>query len=343
MAVTPGRYSAGMDKVSTATEQRTDATAAGRATFEDAYVPAPAAEGSLLPAPLRLSFSQVDTYQNCPLKYRFGYIEKLPTEPSPHLSWGSSIHYALERWWDQKLPTAPSVEELLRGLYDGWDDIGFAGMERDEKLQWYRHAQQILRRHHDQYASQFVPAMATEEWFDLDLGDGISVVGSIDHVTPTSDGGFGILDWKTNRKAKNRKQVASSLQLAIYALAAEHLWGRSPDWVALEFVVPGVRVAVSRDEIDTDGAVRTIHQVAAKIRAEEFAPSPNPLCNWCDFRSECPAFEGDGPDVAGTAVVELKKLQRRRARDDARMQHLEQVVRDRLGEEAVVEVQANEP
>ena len=213
-------------------------------------------------------------------------------------------------------------------------------MDREEKLQWYRHAQQILRRHHDQYAGQFVPAMATEEWFDLDLGDGITVVGSIDHVTPTADGGFGIVDWKTNRKAKNRQQVASSLQLAIYALAAEHLWGTAPDWVALEFVVPGIRVAVERDQIDTDKAVRTIHQVAAKIRAEEFTPSPSRLCGWCDFRAECPAFEGDGPDVAGTALVELKTLQRRRARDEARMRQLEDLVRERLGDDALVEIDA---
>lgn len=287
---------------------------------------------------LRLSFSRVDTYRTCPLKYRFGYVDKLPQEPSPHLSWGSSLHAALEVWWDQKLPTAPPVEVLLQGLYDGWDDSGFAGMPRAQKLEWYAHAQDVLRRHHAAHAATFVPAVATEEWFELDLGDDLQVVGSIDHVARTASGGIGIVDWKTNRKAKPAKHVAGSLQLAIYALAARALWGVDPEWVALEFVVPGLRVTVPREDIDTEGALATIREVAGLVRAEAFAPTPTRLCGWCDYRGLCPAFEGDGPDVAGLAVVELESLRRRRARDEARMGELEAIVRARLGDEALLEV-----
>ncbi len=297
--------------------------------------PAPAAEQ----APLRLSFSRVDSYATCPLKFRFGYVDKLPQEPSPHLSWGSSIHAALEAWWDQKLPSAPPVEVLLQGLYDGWDDAGFAAMSREEKLDWYRHAQDVLRRHHERHAPGYVPAVATEEWFELDLGDDIQVVGSIDHVARTPGGGIGIVDWKTNRKAKAAKYVAGSLQLAIYAIAATHLWNVEPEFVALDFVVPGLRVTVPREEIDTEAALTTIREVATKIRAEAFDPTPNRLCGWCDYRAVCPAFEGDGgPDVAGLAVVELETLRRRRARDEVRMTELEAVIRARLGDEALIEL-----
>jgi RecB family exonuclease len=287
---------------------------------------------------LRLSFSRVDTYRTCPLKFRFGYVDKLPSEPSPHLSWGSSIHAALEAWWDSKLPAAPPVKVLLQGLYDGWEDTGFAGMERAAKLEWYTHAQDVLRRHHERYAPTYVPAVATEEWFSLDLGDDIEVVGSIDHVARTPAGGIGIVDWKTNRKAKPAKYVKGSLQLAIYALAAQELWGQDPEWVALDFVVPGVRVTVPRSEIDTDAALRTLREVAALIRDESFAPKPTKLCGWCDYRSLCPAFEGEGPDVAGTALVELQSLRRRRARDESRMLELERVIRERLGDDALIEL-----
>lgn len=287
---------------------------------------------------LKLSFSRVDTYQTCPLKFRFAYIDKLPSRPGPELSWGSSIHAALEAWWDQKLPEPPPVETLWQALYDHWDDAGFEGMARDEKLKWYTHARDVLQRHHERFASAYQPAVATEEWFELDLGDDILVVGSIDHVTRTESGGIGIVDWKTNRKAKNRRHVAGSLQLAVYAIAAKELWGVEPQWVALDFVVPGVRVTVSRDEIDTDGALRTIREVAGQIRDEAFGPTPSALCPWCEYRTLCPAFEGDGPDVAATALVELRRLRRRRETDDARIAHLEALVRDKLGDEAIIEL-----
>lgn len=309
-------------------------------------LPAPAAdhpstEAAPDPAPpvdsrLRLSFSRVDTYLTCPLQYRFGYVDGLPRAPSPHLSWGSSIHAALEAWWDQKLPEAPPVEVLTQALYDRWDDEGFAGVEREEKVRWYRWAQDILRRHHERHAAAFRPAVACEQWFELDLGDGIDVVGSIDHVARTDAGGIGIVDWKTNRRAKPRERVAGSLQLAIYALAARELWGQDPEWVALDFVVPGVRVAVDREHIDVDAAVATIRDVAARIRAGVFDPSPTKLCGWCDYRAECPLFEGEGPDVPGLAVVELATLRRRQQRDAARIATLESLIRDRLGDEALI-------
>ncbi|MGH8932350.1 MAG: RecB family exonuclease, partial [Egibacteraceae bacterium] len=283
------------------------------------------------PRRLQLSFSRVDTYQTCPLKYRYSYVEKLPSAPSPQLSWGSSIHAALETWWSQKLPEPPPVDALLQALYDHWDDAGFEGTSRDEKLKWYRYAQDVLRAHHARFAPTYAPAVATEAWFELDMGDDIIVVGSIDHVQRTPSGGIGIVDWKTSRRAKTRKQVAGSLQLAIYAFAATELWGHEPEWVSLDFVVSGVRVTMPRSEIDTDAARQTIHNAAARIRAELFPAEPNRLCNWCDYRGVCPAFEGDGPDVAGLAVVELEKLRRRRERDDSRIAQLETLIRDRLG------------
>lgn len=282
---------------------------------------------------IQLSFSRVDTYERCPLLFRFRYVDKLPSTPSPNLSWGSAIHAALEAWWSQKLPSPPPVEVLYRALYDHWEDSGFADMDREQKLVWYRHARDVLARHHETYAADYRPAVASEQWFALDLGEGIAVRGSIDHVARTAAGGLGIVDWKTNKKARSRSEVASSLQLAIYALAARELWGREPEWVALDFVVPGLRVAVDRSEIDVDGAVQRIRDVARMVTDEEFPANPSRLCDWCDYRGLCPAFEGEGPDVPGLAVVELKRLRRRRARDEARIAELEQVVSRYLGEE----------
>ena len=288
-------------------------------------------------APLRLSFSRVDTYRKCPLQYRFRYLDGLPEEPSPHLSFGSSIHAALEAFWDRKLPDPPPVEVLLQALYDQWDSSGFAGVHRDEQLRWYRHARDVVVRHHARFADARLTPVACEQWFTLSLPDDIEVAGAIDLVIP-SQASIGIVDWKTNRRAKSRSQVAGSLQLAIYALAAKHLWGYEPAWVALDFVVPGVRVTVPREEIDTEAAVTTIREVAAQIRSERFDPRPTPLCSWCDFRAECPAFEGDGPDVPALAVTELRKLKRRQARDSSRIAELEALVTERLGPDALVEV-----
>lgn len=310
----------------------------GGDTAAAATVPAGAgtgSDGTAAHEPLRLSFSRIDLYRQCPLRYRYRYIDGLPEQPSPALSFGSSIHAALERFWDRKLPDPPPVETLLDALYAHWDTAGFAAVDRSEQARYYRHARDVLVRHHERFAETRLAPVAVEQWFEVPLPDAVTLVGSIDLVVPTAEGGIGIVDWKTNRAAKRRSDVAASLQLAIYALASRHLWGHEPDWVALDFVVPGVRVQVDREDIDLDRALRVVGETAAAIRAGHFPATPSPLCRWCDFRGECPAWEGEGPDVAATAVTELRTIRRRQARDAERAGRLTEIIGQRLGPDAL--------
>jgi RecB family exonuclease len=273
---------------------------------------------------VRLSFSRIESYANCPRKFRYSYVDKLPGRPGPHLSFGTSIHNALEAFYDRKLPSCPSVEELLRFLYDGWEHAGFADLPRDEQLGFYRHAQQVLRRYHARVADRYRLPVATEAWFELPIGYEATVVGSIDRVDVDDDGRFHVVDYKTNRKVKDRARVAGSLQLSLYALACRHLYGALPATVSLDFVVAGVEVVAELDELDLDAARQAVLDTAAAVRAEAYEPRPNPLCDWCDFRAVCPAWEPDtSGEALGPAVAELRAKRRALTREVAELRALE--------------------
>lgn len=272
---------------------------------------------------VRLSFSRIDTYRQCPAKFRYAYVDRLPGKPGPHLSFGTSIHAALESFYDRKLPRCPTQEELLQFLYDAWDTTGFEGMDREEQLDYYRHAQEVLRRFHAREAPTYRLPADTEAWFELPVADVALVVGSIDRVDVEDDGSLRVVDYKTNRKVKDRGRVAGSLQLAIYALACEHLYGRLPVSVALDFVVPGLRVEVPIEEIDLERAHRAVLDAAEAVRAEAYDPTPTRLCDWCDFQAACPAWHGDGGEVLGAAQLELDRLRRQVRRDVRALRELE--------------------
>ncbi|GEM_PF-551840 len=281
---------------------------------------------------VRLSFSRIDAYRNCPRRFRYAYIDRLPGVPGPHLSFGSSIHGALEAFYDRKLPEAPSEEELLGFLYDAWDPSGFRELPREEQLAFYRHAQDVLRRFHRRVAAAYRLPAATEAWFELPIGYEAVVVGSIDRVDVDDDGGFHVIDYKTNRKVKDRARVAGSLQLAIYALATRHLFGALPETVCLDFVVPGVAIVVPLEDIDLDAARETILATAAAVREERFEPTPNPLCDWCDYRDICPAWPDDGSRGLGAAAEELRRRRRSATREVRELRELEAGV-ERLASE----------
>jgi putative RecB family exonuclease len=105
-----------------------------------------------------------------------------------------------------------------------------------------------------------------------------------------------------------------------------------PATVSLDFVVPGVEVKVAVEDLDLDGARQTVLDTAAAIRAERYEPTPNPLCGWCDFRAVCPAWEGDGSELLGPAVDELRRLRRQVARDVRNLREAEAGV-SRIAEE----------
>lgn len=273
---------------------------------------------------VRLSYSRIDTFRLCPLQFRYAYIDRLPGRPAPALSFGTSIHSALERFYDRTVPTPPSVDDLLGFLYEAWDSSGFAQHERDQQVSYYRHAQQVLRRFHAREAPRYRLPAGTEVWFELPVDEVALVVGSIDRVDAHPDGSLEVVDYKTNRRLRDRERVRTSLQLAIYALACEHLYGQLPVAVTLDFVVAGTQVRVPTDEVDLDGARRAITETAEAVRGDgPYLPTPNRLCGWCDYRSMCPAWEGEGPDVLGPAIEELERLRRRVRRDVRALRELE--------------------
>lgn len=280
---------------------------------------------------VRLSFSRIDTYRTCPRMFRYRYVDRLPGKPAPALSFGTSIHEALERFYDRKLPEEPSEDELVGFLYDAWDTSGFREVDRGEQTRWYRQGQDVLRRYHRRVTGNYRLPVATEAWFELPFEDAV-VVGSIDRVDD-DDGVLRVVDYKTNKRVKDRDRVKRSLQLAIYALACEHLYGDLPATVSLDFVVAGREIVVDVDELDLDAARQAIADTAQAVKEGLYEPTPMRLCDWCDFRAVCPAWEGQEPDgVLGPAVLELEQLRRSIGRDVERLRALEDGV-ERLREE----------
>ena len=274
---------------------------------------------------VRLSFSRIDTYRSCPLRFRFSYIDRLPSAPATYLSFGTSIHTALEAFHDRTLFGMPSEEDLLGFLYDGWDSSGFRREPREVQVREYRRAQEVLRRYHRRVRDDYRPAAETEKWFELPVGEHATVVGSIDRIDVDDDGHYHVVDYKTGR-LRDRQQVRRSLQLAIYALACEHLFGVRPASVSLDFVVAGTEVRVPLDEIDLGAARAAVDDTARAVLAEAYDPQPSRLCDWCDHRALCPAWEGSGPEVLGPTVVALQQARRAARRAAADVRQLEAAV-----------------
>ncbi|MDQ7857373.1 MAG: ATP-dependent DNA helicase [Armatimonadota bacterium] len=247
--------------------------------------------------PLLVSFRQVDDYQTCPLKYKYAHLLRVPLLRDHRVVYGTAVHAGAMEYNRRRARGQPAtLEDLYRAFETAWVTEGFISREHED--QRLAEGREVLASFLAfQQASGFTPTMV-ESRFAIQVGDA-RVRGRWDRVDirrrPDGDDEVVIIDFKTSdvRAQKDAERRArESLQLAIYALAYERQYGRTPDRLELHFLGPrGVLVgAVTPLRARLDEAASVIEQAAAGIRRGEFTATPDyyRACRYCAFASICP-------------------------------------------------------
>lgn len=237
---------------------------------------------------VRLSYSSLSTYETCGLQYKFRYVDRIPTPPSPILAFGNALHEALRRWYNQPVPVAPPPAELLAHLDEVWDPTAFRTESQEHSFK--AHGRQVLTEFHAANAPSFRIPVALEQRFEIDV-EGVTVSGAIDRMDRHPDGTYELIDYKTNRRLPPLAKVEQDLQLSIYYMAAWEIWGIRPDKLTLYFLLPGQPMSSVRTPADAAAVRERILRVAEQVAAARFEPREGPLCNWCDYQPRCPLFE----------------------------------------------------
>jgi DNA helicase-2/ATP-dependent DNA helicase PcrA len=110
-------------------------------------------------------------------------------------------------------------------------------------------------------------------------------------VDQEADGAV-IMDFKTSEiKAQKDadKRVRESLQLTLYALAYENIFGALPKRVALYFLESGIIGSYEIQEKDLEKIQESIREVAVGIRQRNFSATPAYMaCRYCAYNQICP-------------------------------------------------------
>jgi DNA helicase II / ATP-dependent DNA helicase PcrA len=126
----------------------------------------------------------------------------------------------------------------------------------------------------------------SEKGIELNLGDGVSVVGRIDLVRRIDTNEVTVVDLKTAERSQ--AEEVTETQLHIYALGYEELTGKQADYVEIYELEEQKRKARSVDE-DFIKVVRTnVKNAAGSLRAGSLPAKPSEkACGQCDFKMLC--------------------------------------------------------
>ena len=240
---------------------------------------------------LTVSYEAIDDYQRCALLYRFKHVLQIPTLPTPQMTYGLALHEAVKDYLRRKRDGAePGLADLQAVFRAAWLAEGFISPAHESER--FQAGLASLRRFFEQEQGQPSPDLV-EQRFSFMLGRD-RVVGRWDRVDRSSDGAV-IVDYKAgaDEEGSGRAQRAAneSLQLRLYALAHERVYGERPAHTVLHFLESGERGTVTPTE-DSIGAVRgLVTGTATRIRAREFAPNPKGLrtCQQCPYHQICPS------------------------------------------------------
>src|SRR6185437_7972038 len=90
-----------------------------------------------------ISYSQLQTFDMCPLHYKLRYLMNLPSAPSPALSYGSSVHNTLRDFFLMRLQKQKLQAETIKELLNkNWINQGFSSKTHEQKT--YKQAETML-------------------------------------------------------------------------------------------------------------------------------------------------------------------------------------------------------
>jgi RecB family exonuclease len=235
-----------------------------------------------------LSASVMKTYKQCPRKYYYQYVKKVPRDTDPEqVKVGNLIHAILEDFHNEMkaAPLGPTEwkPRLILLAQKHQKKINLTKEQAEE-------AKLYLKYYLDHLAENGLPNMVSaEKKFKIILENQIIVTGYIDRIDE-DQGTYHIIDYKTGKSKYLDEQ-----QLMIYALA---MFREFPDLV--KFKCSYLMIAEKCRSLpyvfsvtDVTRAEQEIQKTAAEIRSDQtWEAKVGFLCKYCDFNAICP----DVPD-----------------------------------------------
>jgi DNA helicase II / ATP-dependent DNA helicase PcrA len=239
--------------------------------------------------PLQLSASAIETYRTCPLKYLLQQVWGIRGGPQAAMTFGTVMHLTIREFVREIRKQRKVPFEEVAGIFDReWHAAGFQDDYQEEE---YRRAGlEQLQAFCTSYASAPADVLHQEKAFELPLDPNVVVFGRMDQINRLGPKEIEIVDYKTGNP-KREKQAKDSLQLSLYALAAQEVFELDAERLVFYNLTTNEAVATTRDAKALNKAKAIVAEVADEIRAGEFPARAGFSCRYCDYQPICPAHE----------------------------------------------------
>lgn len=255
-------------------------------------------------APRRFSFSQMQTYEACPLKYKLANVVKIPTFGNHYFTFGSTIHNTLQKFLAASFTVNASnqrdlfgarseraerllpLEKLYEIYSESWQDDWF--LNEKQKMEYFAKGKELLKNFHKKFLADQPKVKYLEQTFNIKL-DQYIFSGRIDRVDELPDGKAEIIDYKTGQ-GKESLSTDDRRQLLFYQIAAEtkEVLNLKLAKLTYYYLESNATVSFLGKEADKQKLKQRFLENVHQIERQNFAPTPDPhVCGFCEYKGIC--------------------------------------------------------
>lgn len=248
------------------------------------------------------SHSRLSTFEQCPLKFKFHYIDELEPpdeEQTIEAFLGDLVHRTLEKLYkDIKFQKATTPEELLGYFNELWQkewhtDVRIVKKEYGPD-NYKKMGETFLTEYYRRHAPfNHTKTVALEHRVFVTLDGGYQLQGYIDRLSydPVTDT-YEVHDYKTASHLPINEQLVADRQLALYSIAVREAYKTNRVKLIWHFLAFDKDIVVEKTEQDLEELKKdTIHLIKRIEQEKEFKPRVSALCDYCEFRQICPEWK----------------------------------------------------
>ncbi|MGC8651032.1 MAG: RecB family exonuclease [Minisyncoccia bacterium] len=250
---------------------------------------------------MRISYSSLENFKNCPLKYKFSEIDKIKEPKTKEAIFGNYIHQIL-KWFYQQDPHFPTLDGLREYYYNHWPkkEDNFSWQNEQEEKDYFQEGLRMLEEFYKKNMPPKTMIMDLETRFEAVIdetpnepGGKHILTGVIDRIDKLPDETIEIIDYKTGKRMPSQNDVDTNLQLSIYALGLQRKWPKiklEDLRLSLYFLKFGEKIETKKTQEDINQTQTKLIDLIHQIQNSSFEPKASPLCNWCGYKPICPLW-----------------------------------------------------
>jgi putative RecB family exonuclease len=250
------------------------------------------------------SHSRLSTFEQCPLKFKFRYIDKLEPEIKQSIEGflGNKVHDSLEFIYREACKgRTVELDELIEFYIQVWNK------EYTNEIKVIK--EELNAEHYFEKGVKFLIDYFTENYpfkdntiavekqiiIDLDKENPgkYKLQGFIDRLVHNKDTNiFEIHDYKTGQ-IKTQEDLDKDRQLALYSLGIRESFPEAADiHLIWHFLDLNKKMSSRRTLEELNQLKQEIINLINKIEStSDFQANPGNLCKWCEFQGYCDSRE----------------------------------------------------